>query len=367
MPRLTRWILLTAVGAVILAAAFAAQAYASIVLENGSANWWRLYRLQLVRWLVWAALLPLVVAFARRFPWDMRRVWQRTTIWLVGGLVFCFVQGALMLTISHALGWLTPPRPPAIPRLAFAIWVNFPANLATNLIYFALFAAAIHIATSYRDRRAREVHEAQLEARLATAELDVLKMQLQPHFLFNALNTVSSLMEHDVHSARRVLASLGDLLRMSLDELGAQEISLHDELVFLQHYIDIQHARFRDHLRVDVAVADDTRDVLVPSLLLQPLVENAIRHGVEHKRSGGCISISAERRRDRVRLEVRDNGPGSQRMTEVRREGVGLRNTRARLHQLYGDAHTFEAGDIAGGGFAVVVELPFRQAVRSPV
>ncbi|HEY8176348.1 MAG TPA: histidine kinase [Gemmatimonadaceae bacterium] len=349
-------------GAASLAVAFAAQAYASIVLENGVANWLRLFRLQLVRWFTWAALIPFIVFLQRRLPLRPGTLRKRLPIWALVALALCFTQGAVMLTIAHALGWLAPPKPPATPHLGYAIWVNFPANLASNLLYFVLFAAAIHLWNHYAETRERETREAWLEARLATAELDVLKMQLHPHFLFNTLNTVSSLMNHDVESARRVLASLGDLLRMSLEEMGAQEIPLREELLFLEHYMEIQQARFRDRMSFSVDVTDAARDGLVPSLLLQPLVENAIRHGIERRRESGRVWISATRNGERLRLEVRDNGPGAQGSSSIPHQGIGLRNTRARLKQLYGEEQRFEAGDVREGGFRVVIDIPYRGA-----
>ena len=217
------------------------------------------------------------------------------------------------------------------------------------------------------DLRARQLREADLGARLARAELNVLRMQLQPHFLFNALHTISALMVTDVPAAHRVVASLGDLLRSSLDLTARQEMPLRDELAFVGRYLDIQQARFRHRLGVETNAEEAALDALVPSLLLQPLVENAIRHGIETHSGQGRIWIRAARTGDRVVITVRDSGsigrdsslapaivdgaPGG---------GIGLANLRSRLLQLYGDAQSLRAEREPDGHFEVAIPLPFH-------
>ena len=198
--------------------------------------------------------------------------------------------------------------------------VNFTfQGFGFNMIIFLMIVGAFHAALYYRDLRARQLREADLEARLARAELNVLRMQLQPHFFFNALHTVSSLMISDVPTAQRVISSLGDLLRSSIDHTARQEIPLREELAFVERYVDVQKARFRDRLDVHVDVPDDLLDALVPSLVLQPLVENAIRHGVEVDKRGGSISIVASRVGASIALTVRDDA--SDELGDADREG----------------------------------------------
>jgi LytS/YehU family sensor histidine kinase len=190
-------------------------------------------------------------------------------------------------------------------------------------------------------------------------------MQLQPHFLFNALHTVSSLMLTDVPTAQHVVSALGDLLRASLEHTARQEVPLGDELSFVERYLDIQRARFRQRLQVDVDVADVLRTALVPSLVLQPLVENAIRHGIEPSSEGARMRIAARRDGEQIVLTVENDGPPNGRGAADAgaapgRAGVGLANVEARLAQLYGSAHAFRAGWNGDGHFTVTLTLPYH-------
>jgi LytS/YehU family sensor histidine kinase len=227
-----------------------------------------------------------------------------------------------------------------------------------------MIAGVFHASLYYRDLRRRHLREADLEARLAHAELNVLRMQLQPHFLFNALHTISSLMETDVPTARRVIASLGDLLRSSIDHTARQEVSLGAELAFVERYLDIQRARFRQRLRFEIDVAPETVTALVPSLVLQPLVENAVRHGIEPSAAGGTVRITAARDGSRLSLVVRNEAAGDgvdAGRAHESKPGIGLSNVASRLTQLYGDAHTLRAERLLDGAFQVSMSLPFRR------
>jgi LytS/YehU family sensor histidine kinase len=184
-------------------------------------------------------------------------------------------------------------------------------------------------------------------------------MQLNPHFLFNTLHSISSLMHQDTEGADRMMVRLSDLLRAALESSDTQEVALHDELEILQRYLDIEQIRFGSRLTVKLDIAPDTLDARVPNLILQPLVENAIRHGIEPHAQPGRIGLRAQRVNDRLTLEVCDNG-GGLRKDELAEEGVGLSNTRARLQTLYGEAHDFEFCDAPGGGLLVRMTLPFR-------
>src|SRR6185369_4509061 len=195
----------------------------------------------------------------------------------------------------------------------------------------------------YREGREREIHAAALEAQLAQAQLQTLKMQLQPHFLFNTLNSISALNHEDPRAANRMIARLSELLRLTLENDGAQEVSLHQELDFLKRYLEIQQVRFGDRLKVHFDVAPETMDARVPNLLLQPLVENAIQHGLAPFSAPGEIHIHASRENGLLCLRIADSGPGLPASTPSGApDGIGLANTRARLQQLYGDAHRFE-------------------------
>jgi two-component system, LytTR family, sensor kinase len=205
------------------------------------------------------------------------------------------------------------------------------------------------------------VRAAELEKRLVEAKLQALQMQLNPHFLFNTLHAISALMHKDVEAADRMLTRLSDLLRLALDSSDTQEVPLRDELAFLKSYLEIEQTRFGERLKVMMDIGPETSGALVPSLILQPLVENAIRHGIEPQALAGIVRLSACCEGDQLRLRVSDNGVGLRAGQPVA-EGVGLSNTRARLEQLYGGAHQFQMSNGADGGLAVDIVMPLRRA-----
>ena len=229
----------------------------------------------------------------------------------------------------------------------------------------ATYATAWHerLAISYfRQARDRE----QLEARLERAQLQTLKLQLQPHFLFNTLNTITALIGVDPRVAERMVSGLSELLRLSLRNAGEQEVPLSRELELLEHYVDIQQIRFRDRLTVTLEVAPDAMQALVPNFILQPLVENAIRHGIGPRAAPGHVDVRAYRENGSLHLRVADNGVGERvRPFEATGEGIGLGNTKARLEHLYGSAHAFSARGGSTGGFVVDIVIPFRARVES--
>jgi LytS/YehU family sensor histidine kinase len=215
----------------------------------------------------------------------------------------------------------------------------------------------------YRSVRERERRAAELEALLADARLHALTGQLRPHFLFNALHGVSTLMHRDVEAADEMLAELGALLRATLDREGVQEVPLHEELATARHYVEIVRARFGDRLVVEEEIDPDAREALVPHLVLQPLVENAVEHGIARDPGAGRIWIRARRENGSCTLTVTDDGPGLEGGSEAAvREGVGLSNTRRRLSQLYGPEATVTLRARGGRGADVVIRLPFRPA-----
>ena len=224
----------------------------------------------------------------------------------------------------------------------------------------ATYATAWHerLAISYfRQARDRE----QLEARLERAQLQTLKLQLQPHFLFNTLNTITALIGVDPRVAERMVSGLSELLRLSLRNASEQEVPLSREIELLEHYVDIQQIRFRDRLTVTLEVEPDALQALVPNFILQPLVENAIRHGIGPRAAPGHVDVRAYRENGSLHLRVADDGVGERvRPFESTREGIGLGNTKARLEHLYGSAHAFSARGGTTGGFVVDIVIPFR-------
>jgi len=223
----------------------------------------------------------------------------------------------------------------------------------------------VHAFDYYQKFRERELRSLELEKHLAEAKLEALQMQLNPHFLFNTLHGISALMHKDVETADRILSRLSDLLRRTLENTGTQEVPLKQELDFLERYLEIERTRFGDRLTVRMYIDPDTLEAQVPNLVLQPLVENAIRHGIEPHAKPGIIELRAQRKNGMLQLQVQDNGaglPGGQPIEE----GIGLSNTRARLQQLYGSAHQFRLHNLTSGGLVVSITIPCRMASESP-
>ena len=308
-------------------------------------------------WMVWAFLTPFLLSLIWRRP-VLRPTWKESLPWQIA---LALVVSALYLVpfqllrhlLSQALSFPDAYKP-FTPASFMATWVGALINYGD----IVLVGHAIHYA---RDSRDQALRRARLETRLAEAQLQVLRLQLHPHFLFNTLHTISALMHKDVRAADRMLALLGDLLRDSFERVGAQEVSLKQELGFLDRYLEIERTRFRDRLTVTLNIDPETLDAEVPNLLLQPLVENAIRHGLGKRQDAGHIEIVARRQYERLDLRIRDDGPGLPEDTQTAlRKGVGLANTEARLEQLYGANHRFDLRNRPEGGLEVALEIPFR-------
>jgi hypothetical protein len=237
-----------------------------------------------------------------------------------------------------------------------------------KLLFLAVAGGIATYATAWHERVATSYYReigtrARLEARLARAQLQSLKLQMQPHFLFNALNSITMLIEEDPRAAERMVTGLSELLRLSLRNAGEQEVPLERELEVVRHYLTIQQARFHDRLTVEMHVDPETLGALVPNLMLQPLVENAIQHGIAPRATSGHIEIRTWREGDVLGIRVRDDGVGPSPDTPLQ-ERMGLGNTRARLHHLYRSRYRFDAGGSVGSGFTVLVKVPFRLAAE---
>jgi two-component system LytT family sensor kinase len=344
LTRLAGW---TAIGLF-----FGSQAVIYAAYGGREVPWARSLGAAVVDWWVWGLLAPAILALGRRAAID-RATWRRTVpLHLAASLIFALTK----ITVRWGVGQLVPAL--ATVKLEFLLLGQTHLNMAT---YWAILGAgwAVHY---YRKFRERELHASQLESQLARAQLQALRTQLQPHFLFNTLHTISAFMqEGEIEAADRMITRLSDLLRLTLERASAAEVTLQEELEFLRHYLEIQQIRFQDQLRVRVDVAPEALDALVPTLILQPLAENAIRHGIGPRASRGELSVRGARAGETLRLEVRDDGVGMPDSERAERtSGVGLRNTRARLVQLYGAAHEFTLRSEPGSGTAVTLVIPFR-------
>lgn len=322
---------------------------------------WQILSWQLVSGYIWFALSPGILFLARRFPLEEGKWKTSLPVHFAAAILTAFVQLALDAFILTKMGYPPGREFPSFFE-AYKVFLLLNVHLSV-LIYFGV--VGIWSAYNYYQKyRERELRNSQLEARLAQSRLQVLKMQLHPHFLFNTLNAISELVHRDPDAADRMLTDLSDLLRMSFENLEVQEIPLEQELEFLRKYLEIEQMRFQDRLKVEMNIAPDTLDASVPNMILQPLVENAIKHGIGPRAEGGRIDIGSARINGHLFISVSDNGLGIP-SGDVNKltEGVGLSNTRRRLRHLYGDAHSFELTLPAESGLEVKLEIPFRQAV----
>jgi two-component system, LytTR family, sensor kinase len=307
---------------------------------------------------LWAALTPLTLWLARKFPVERGQLGRSLVVHISASLIIGFITRAFRdLMFMYFVFKSSPPL--SISRLFFNVYLFFDYG---SMIYWLIFL--VSFAFNYYHRyRGGEIKASRLEAQLAQAQLQALKMQLHPHFLFNTLHSISALIRKDPDTADKMIARLGDFLRLTLDSAGAQEVSLEQELEFLRCYLDIEKLRFRDRLTVHIEVENQTLNARLPNLILQPIVENAIRHGIAPRTGPGRIEIEARRFNGILHVQVTDNGPGlpsNGNTGRIIKEGIGLSNTQARLQQLYGTEQRFDLANTSKGGLTVVLEIPFK-------
>jgi two-component system, LytTR family, sensor kinase len=327
-------------------------------------RWGTLLLEQLTVWYPVALLAPACLWLAARFRLERERWVPTLAVHLGINLVF----HVCLVLISLPLSQLIWGEPIFTLRFLQSLHQRLIGRLPVDVIIYWMIIGSGYAFEYYRRFREQqlqaarlEIRTTQLETQLVQAQLQALKMQLHPHFLFNTLHAISALMDDDVKGARRMMARLSELLRLTLESAGQQEVALRQELDALERYLEIEQIRFQDRLTVQVAVAPETLDASVPNLVLQPIVENAIRHGIAPRSSAGRVEIRAERRDGMIELQVIDDGPGLQKGDGELKEGIGLANTRARLRQLYGDKHRIEIKDADEGGLMVKLSIPFRQ------
>ncbi|MDB4892990.1 MAG: histidine kinase internal region [Gemmatimonadetes bacterium] len=313
-------------------------------------------------WYTCALFTPAYFWLARRWPVTGKRWLQGALVHLAATQLFVVIKYTLYIALGIAFSNAFPDLP-FTTIVATAIRRNV---VYENMVFWGV-AVLVHAILFYRHAVEREARAERLRAELTQARLDALSGQLHPHFLFNALNAVSSLMHHDIAAADAMLARLGDLLRRTLRAGEHPEVTLREELDLLDDYLSIVGARFRDRLVVDVSADADTACAMVPHFVLQPLVENALEHGIAQRAGAGRLEVRASREGidgATLVLTVTDDGPGLTRSTPRARPqaGIGLANTRRRLAALYGDAHQLTLCDRPSGGLVARIELPFRAA-----
>ena len=354
--RWVRWAIIFAVWTA-LAFFFTGQFYYTRLLSERPITWGAAASQQFIYPYLWAVGTIFVLWLADRFPVEGSRWARHALLHLLFATVFVFVISGTFQLIYHFL-FLHGPGKHYEPWTTLQ-WIIF--NSSENYGIYGLLLLLNQVFRYYRHFREGELRASRLQTQLASAQLEALKMQLHPHFLFNTLHSISALVHRDPDAADRMIARLGDFLRLTLDNSGAQEVSLRKELEFLTCYLEIERVRFQDRLTTSLQVDPAALDAPVPNLILQPIVENALLHGVAQTRGPGRVEIYAKRENGSLRIRVRDNGPG---LKAIRRpdgkfkEGLGLSNTRARLEQLYGDSHRFEMANDPEGGLLVTLEIP---------
>lgn len=310
----------------------------------------------------WALFTPVILWLKVRFPFRRDRWAPSLAVHLVASLLVSWIGSMAWVYAGQALGQIDTGTGVLLQMslMTFVAFLHF-----DPLLYWIIVGLA-YLVQHYRESRERELRASQLETQLAEARIQALEAQLHPHFLFNALNTIAVLVRTERKAqAVRVVTGLGELLRRALDSAGSQVVPLKQELEFIRRYLEIEQIRFGERLKVELSIDDGAQEAQVPYLILQPLVENAIQHGIAPRSAAGTLRIAARRDGQRLHLSVWNDGPGlPEWLEEPAGNGVGLSTTKQRLEQLYGSDHSFVIENAAGGGVTAALELPFRLAAE---
>jgi signal transduction histidine kinase len=345
----------------LLGVIYAGPIYYETLSEDMGHSAWRIFGWGILTWLAWAPLTPAIAWLARRFPFSGGD-WKRS---LVVHLPAFFLISAIHSAAATVITLTVKPFDQMGTTPAM-FWPRFlgrlQGQLGSNLLIYAMVIGLCYAFDYYRKYRERESVASRLEAQLARAQLDSLRMQLHPHFLFNTLNGIVGLVRDNRNEAAvSMLVGLSDLLRHTLEHSARQEVELREELGFIKLYLSMQEMRFSDRFHVQLDIDPATMKALVPNLILQPLTENAIRHGISRRADAGLVGISSAVEDSHLRLTIYDNGAGLPNDWQLKGStGIGLANTAARLQQLYGDDHEFDIRNRAGGGVEVVIRMPLK-------
>jgi two-component system, LytTR family, sensor kinase len=350
------WVVIAcAAGATILALSIASQIYQS--MPNHGHSFGRIVLWQFASWNVWALLAPIAFRAGRTLAGSLHDV-RRHLVQLVA-------LGAVIITVHRAAAslfavWLQPFRPVETSTFSSAFYSSLPYLVTLNLLPYVSLLVAGSVVAVYRRARRLELRESRLEAALARAELDALRLEIRPHFLFNTLNSIAALIRsRDNNRALEMLIKLSDLMRTTLERPTGHLVSVAAEVAFAKRYLDLQLERFGDRLEVVYSLGADCQQLSMPILLLQPLVENALRHGIARRSGPARVEIGGRLEGGTLRLWVRDDGAGLPAGFDIATDaGTGLRNTRSRLKQIYGAAARLEIQPAAPSGVSVEVVMP---------
>jgi two-component system LytT family sensor kinase len=313
-------------------------------------------------WLLYGALTPIVFLLARRFPVRRGHLARNIPIHFIAALLLCVLWAAAGLLLRELVG-LEPMWPTPAQSIMGWTLTTLPFGVA---VYFAVLGVE-HATFYFAEAREREVAAVRLSSQLAEARLGALRSQLNPHFLFNSLNAITVLVrDQDTRTASRMLEQLGEVLRQVLQTDRAHEVPLAEEIGFLERYLAIEQVRFSDRLRITFSIEPGLERAAVPSFVLQPLVENALVHGLAKRTEGGVLTITARREGEDLVLEVRNDGPGLEPPRPGTRTGLGLANTRERLATMYGNRGTLTMAELPSGGVIATVRIPYHMTSGSP-
>jgi len=348
---------------------FAGIGYLAMLNENESVSAWTVFSTNLVTFYIWGALSPLIFQIAKRFDFKKGKTLLRgVLVHLLFGFLFSVLHSIIYTGIIWSLDASYRERYSSIVQF-FREYVFF-GSIYLGLLLYALIVFSIQAFLFYRSYQAEEARNSHLKAQLADARLQALKMQLQPHFLFNTLHSISSLNVADPQKANVMIARLGEFLRLTLEHSDEQMVTLDEEINFLRCYLEIEQIRFSDRLTVEFQLQSETLSAFVPHLLLQPVVENALKHGIAPRAAPGQIVISAKKIGETLLLEVKDNGLGigsNDSRNGKAKNGTGLPNIRSRLEQIYEGNFRFELANGSRGGLTVIIEIPISFETKSAV
>jgi signal transduction histidine kinase len=365
--RQRRWVRLAAIWGIwtFIGAVFTLQGYFTSYRSERPMLFTDSLYIQMTWAYLWALATPLVLWAAARLPIE-RSNWIRSTLLHIP---ISIVLSVVATALGRVLIWLNFGYRMGKPLTFESITTFVVSNFSEGIGIYMLIALSSYAYSYYTRFREGQLRTLQLEAQLSQAQLQALKMQLHPHFLFNTLHSISALLNKDVAAARKMITQLGDFLRLTLENSGAQEVTLKQEMEFLTCYLEIERIRFQNRLVTRMDLGEQTLHAKVPNLILQPIVENAIRHGIAPRSSPGLIEIEAKQLNGTLRIQVRDNGPGlpEHRTSQNQfKKGLGLANTETRLKRLYGADHLFDLSNDPAGGLIVTLEIPFHTDGSAP-
>ncbi len=351
--------------AVVMATLFLVQAYMhhyvyAELKGMGEFKWLRETPPPYLNFLFWALLTPLVFSVLLKWPFSSRPLWKVILLHVGLGLSIGALHEIVTSALYYTILWTQNDFEFSAEYINWSIQALPPAILSRFMEYWILVVVLVAVDNA-RAMREKQTQLLKLKNELQISQLNALKKQLQPHFLFNTLNTVSALMDEDINGARKVLSRLGGLLRVTLDSTQRDKVRLDREIDYIGNYLGIESVRYQDRLKVTYEIPGNLSGALVPSMVLQPLVENSIKHGPDATNEAVLITVQARERDERLELQVSDNGKGcSDVSSAMNNGGIGLRNVRDRLQLLYGDDARFELSSPHGRGFIVTLSFPLE-------